>query len=421
MNATNDTFRIAIRKFGPFESALKKIWEGFCRQTGCTLRVEMVPMDLHQLHESLLEKEGLKKGDWDVAHIVTDWLYEAYTSGALENLAPHIEENPPQDFPQGWSSSLLAMQQFADAVVGLPFHDGPECLIYRKDLFEDPAEQLKFRKQYGRELQPPQTWEAFQQVARFFQRPAENLYGCVFAGFPDGHNTVFDFALQVWTRNGSLVDVNGLVAIHTQEAIAALEFYRQLLRDEKAIHPQSHQYESVQAGTAFARGEVAMMVNWFGFASMCEVIESSKVKGRVDITSLPKGNNGLAASLNVYWLYCIGSGSKFKEVAYDFIRYAVAPDQDKMVTMEGGIGCRISTWKDAEINNIIPYYHKLEQLHVHARSLPVMNNWAKIASIIDEVVLAAVNTNRPIPNLLRDAQHKIQTQQQNDFAYENSL
>lgn len=421
MTANNNTFRIAVRKFGPFESALEKIWERFCRQTGCKLQVEMVPMDLLPLHDALLVNEGLKRGAWDVAHMNTDWLYEAYASGALENLSPRIEKKPPQDFPQGWSSSLLTMQQFGDEIVGLPFHDGPECLIYRKDLFEDPAEKHKFRELYGQELQPPQTWEAFQQVARFFQRPEKNLYGCVFAGFPDGHNTVFDFALQVWTRNGSLTDKNGFVNINTAEALQALECYRALLQDESAVHPGSHQYESVQAGNAFARGEVAMMVNWFGFASMCEVMETSNVKGNVNITNLPHGEGGQSASLNVYWLYCIGSGSRFKDVAYDFIRFAVAPEQDRLLTMEGGIGCRISTWKDAEVNQIIPYYHKLEQLHQYARSLPVMNNWAAVANIIDEVVLAAVQTGKPVESLLLEGQTKIQSLLRNDYAYEHPL
>ena len=42
-------------------------------------------------------------------------------------------------------------------IYGLPFHDGPECLIYRKDLFENENEKLAFKKVYGRELAPPRT------------------------------------------------------------------------------------------------------------------------------------------------------------------------------------------------------------------------------------------------------------------------
>lgn len=400
-------FRIAIRQFGPFESAVAKLWAGYCEHSGCQLAVEMVPMDLHLLHQSLLTEGGLLNGAWDVAHISTDWLLEAHRAGALEDLTPYLNENPPEDFPQGWSPSLLNMQQHGAAVVGLPFHDGPECLIYRQDLFDDPFEQAAFRQRHGKPLQPPETWEDFQTVARFFQRPEENMYGFVAAGYPDGHNTVFDFCLQLWTRNGRLVDEQGGITINTPAAIEGLTYYRNLLRDKAAVHPRSGTYESVQAGQAFARGEAAMMINWFGFAAMCEVDAASAVKGKVDISGIPRGAHGQSVSLNVYWLYTIGAGSRHKQTAYDFIRFASSAANDKLLTLEGGIGCRISTWHDPEINALVPYYHKLEMLHRQAQTLPQTASWARIAAIIDEVVLQAMRTDTPVAELLAAGQQQI--------------
>lgn len=399
--------RIAVRKFGPFESAMQKFWDAYCKQTRCKIKAEMVPMDLEELHKAIIIDEGLKNGDWDIAHVVTDWLHEAYTTGSLENLSPYIANPAPDNFPEGWSPSLLDMQQFGDEIVGLPFHDGPECVIYRKDLFEDETEQAAFLKQHGKALQVPQTWDDFRQVARFFYRPGNNLWGSVFAGLPDGHNTVFDFCLQLWSRGGELVSDNGKVNINTTAALEGLTYYRDILRDPKAIHPGTMLYESVQTGMAFARGEAAMMVNWFGFASMCEVIEESKVKGKVDIAPVPSANGDQPVSLNVYWLYAIGSGSKHKQLAYDFLRFATNAMNDKLLTIEGGIGCRISTWHDPAINYIIPYYHKLEELHKTAKSLPQHPRWADIAHVIDDVVLQAINTDRPLQQLLEDGQEKI--------------
>jgi multiple sugar transport system substrate-binding protein len=167
------------------------------------------------------------------------------------------------------------------------------------------------------------------------------------------------------------------------------------------------EYDSVQAGMSFARGEAAMMVNWFGFASMCEVIEESTVKGLVDIAPIPYTQGNESESLNVYWLYCIGSGSKHKQTAYDFIRFATNKQNDKLLTMEGGIGCRVSTWIDGGVNAVIPYYHKLEMLHQNAKSLPQKANWAQIAKIIDQVVLQAINTDIAVEKLLEDGQQKI--------------
>ena len=402
-----DKLRIAIRKFEPFEKAMKQAWDAYCESSGCDLAVELIAMDLHDLYEATITKEGLKKGDWDIAHMNTDWVYEAYTQGGLSNLQPYLEKNPPVDYPHGWSKALLRLQQFEEEVVGLPFHDGPECLVYRKDLFEASENRERFLTQYGRPLSVPQTWNEFLEVARFFHQPAKNLFGVVVGIYPDGHNAVFDFCLQLWSRGGKLVKTNGDLNIDSQEALEALAFYKAFVHNKALMHPNSFIYESVQAGAAFARGEAAMMINWFGFAAVCEVLEESLMKGRVDVAPIPKGAAGSLASLNVYWLYTLGAGSRHKAMAYDFIRFAVSPIQDKKLTMAGGIGCRLSTWKDEEINRLIPYYHKLEALHQLSNTLPQNKNWASIAARIDELIQQVLHTNKDIQTLLKEAQAAI--------------
>ena len=407
MSQAPRTIRFALRAFSPFESAVHKTWQAYCRQTGCDFKLEVVPLELHALHQATLAGEGLKDGTWDLAHLNSDWMAEARATGALADLRPFIGGNPPAAYPGGWSPSLLGMQTFGQEVLALPFHDGPECLIYRQDLFKDPARQAAYHQQYGVRLVPPATWEDFQRVARFFTQPEQNLYGAVFAAYPDGHNAVFDFCLQLWSRGGELTDAAGNVDIDTPAARQGLAYYRQLLRDTGAVHPGSATFDSVQAGMAFARGEVAMMVNWFGFASYCEVTADCQVKGKVAIAPIPRGPGGRAVSLNVYWLYGIGAGSAHRELLYDFLRFAVSEQQDKLLTLEGGIGCRLSTWHDPEVNALIPYYHQLEDLHRHARELPRRTDWAAIAAHIDQVVLRALTTEVPVAELLQTGQQAI--------------
>jgi multiple sugar transport system substrate-binding protein len=401
------TFRIAVRKFPPFEAAMQHFWVKYCAFTGCTLQLEMVVMDLHELYDRTITQGGLAQGHFDLAHINTDWVYAGYLADAFEVLNPYIHKRRPENFPEGWSSSLLGLQKFGEDIVGLPFHDGPECLIYRKDLFENVTERENYQARYGKALNIPQTWEDFHQVAQFFNRPHDKLYGSVFACYPDGHNTVFDFCLQLWTRGGSLKDENGLIKLNTQAAIDALDFYRKLVNDKSAVHPASNGFDSVAAGIAFSQGEAAMMINWFGFATMCEVGADSKVKGKVGVDILPAAAGQMSASLNVYWLYTIAQGSRYKKVAYDFLHFVTQPAQDKALTLAGGIGCRISTWNDLEVNDRIAFYHKLKPLHQVARSLPQMKNWVAIASVIDQLVLSAINGDKSSATLLEKAQYQI--------------
>jgi multiple sugar transport system substrate-binding protein len=64
-----------------------------------------------------------------------------------------------------------------DRVVAVPA-DGDVIVLYlRRDLLEKPSEKAAFRKATGRELAPPETWAEYEELAGFFQRPGQGLFG----------------------------------------------------------------------------------------------------------------------------------------------------------------------------------------------------------------------------------------------------
>lgn len=396
-------FRIAVRRYPPFEETIRQQWQHFEAEAKTGLTLDLVALDLHSLEEALFTTHGMANGDWDVAFIATDWIAAMHEQRCAVDLAPLLKSEPPQDYPAGWTESLLRLQQIDGTVQGVPFHDGPECLIYRKDLFEDPATRACYEKKFHQPLAPPRTWDEFHRIARFLHNPAKQLYGTVFAAFPDGHNSVYDFLLQLWTRGGDLFDAQGRVRFNTPKAEKALTFYRTILGDASAVHPDCRTLDSVQAGLAFAAGQVAMMVNWFGFATMAHTSPDSAVRGQVDIAEIPVAEQGSTASLNVYWLLSIAAGSPHRQQAWRFLRHNLTPAMDKLTTMLGAIGCRRSTWNDAEVNAAIPFYQRIEQLHANAREIPQRADWPRIAGIIDRLVTATVGTSTPIADLLIEA------------------
>jgi multiple sugar transport system substrate-binding protein len=400
----SQTFRIAVRKYGPFEQAIRAQWQAFEAESRTGLTLDLVALDLHPLEEALFTTNGMRDGDWDAAFVATDWIASMHAQQCAVDLAPLLRDDSPQGYPGGWSPSLLRLQRIGETILGVPYHDGPECLIYRRDLFEDPNIRRRYEQQYSTPLTPPTTWEEFHRIARFLHNPEEQLHGTVFAAYPDGHNSVYDFLLQLWTRNGDLFSPSGEIRFNTPEAIAALSFYRTMLADKDAVHPDCLKLDSVAAGFAFAAGKVAMMINWFGFATMAHTSPESAIRGKVDIAPIPCGEQGSTASLNVYWILSIASGSPHRNAAWQFLCHTQTPAMDKLTTTSGAIGCRISTWHDEEVNAAIPFYHRIEQLHAHACEIPQRSDWPQIAAIIDALVIATVSTQTPIPDLLRQAE-----------------
>lgn len=401
------TLRIALRNYADFEDALAEEARLF-EELHTGVYVELFSVGIHELYNTTIADAGLREGRFDLALLVTDWLAEALAESAIEDLQAWQHRLPIPDWPDGWARSLVQPLVFGHELSALPWHDGPECLVYRSDLFADPARRAAFRKKFGRDLAPPTTWQEFEQTARFFTDPAAHLYGTVFAAFPDGHNTLYDFALQLWSRGGELLDAGGRPQITTPEAVAALDFYRRIVRDPSVCHPRSAELDSTQSGDLFLEGEVAMMANWFGFAAR-SARPGSPLEGKVAIAPIPTGHGGPPVSLSVFWALAMGSGSRKKDLAWEFLRFIASSERDLGIIRHGAVGVRLSTWRNPELQARIPVYREIEAISLGARQLPSGPEMATFASIIDNVVTRALGTSDATLAILEAAQNEIDT------------
>jgi len=394
--------RIALREYVSFENAMAALIEKYTADKP-DITIEAVPFDLEALYGELFTEDGLRSGKWDMALMVTDWLADAVATDLIENLTPHMAVKPVPDWPEGWARSILEPLDFNGNYYCVPWHDGPECLIYRRDLFESPVEQAAFRAVYGYDLEPPRTWRQFEDVARFFTRPGEGLYGTLFACYPDGHNTLYDFALQVWSRGGELHDGSGKPTLFTAQSEAALDFYRRIVRDPALCHPSSINFDSVQSGDAFLSGSTAMMVNWFGFASRAGCA-SGALDGKVSLAPIPCDPGLTPVSLSVFWTIAIGSGSQHKQAAYDFLRFLSQRESDREVVRHGVVGVRLSTWRDLDVQRTVPAFQQIESISLGARRLPRSTTLPAFAEIVNRIVVEALQTEESSCSILKRAQ-----------------
>ena len=358
-----------------------------------------------ELYTEMIEHGGVHSGDYDIMLVLTDWLPDLQHRGGLCDLRPFIATEPPQDWPQGWSASLLELQRGANGqIYGLPYHDGPEMFHYRADLFASPHEQAAFQAQHGRALRVPETWEEFREVAQFFTRPAEGLYGAVIAGLNDGHNNVYDFFIHLWSRGGRLFDDQLNPVFNDATGQAALQFYVDSLTSMGITSPQALSYDSVAAGVAYAAGEGAMMLNWAGFMSVAQ-LPPSQIIGKTRCTTIPRGDapGGRHASLNVYWVLGICAGSRHPELAYQFLRETASPAMDKITSLAGGSGVRKSTWDDPEIRAQFQYYEVMEQVHTGIDTLPALPQYPALNEVFSRMTWAAVCGHKSVAQALDDA------------------
>lgn len=397
--------KLLLRDFSDFERALAAEIEAF-HAAQSEIRLDAEVVGIHELYDGLFRHGGLRDGRWDLTLLVTDWLAEAMDEGLLEDLTPWMRAKPLQEWPDGWARSLTEPVCFGDTVSSLPWHDGPECLIYRRDWFEDAGERAAFRSRFGYDLAPPRTWQEFADVARFFTRPDRGRFGTLFAAYPDGHNTLYDFVLQVWSRGGGLVDAAGRACVDSPEAVAALDYYRAVVRDSAMCHPDSVRMNSIESGDVFMAGSIALMVNWFGFAARSEGA-GSPLQGKVAIGPIPVDPERRPVSLSVFWTLGMARGSRNKEAAWEFMRFVARPDMDLARIEHGTVGVRLSTWRDAVLQQRVPCYAQIEAISLGAKRLPRSRSLPAFAEIVDAIVVEALTTEDSSAKILRRAQAKV--------------
>lgn len=181
---------------------------------------------------------------------LTDWLPEAVD---LDAIVPSILENICE-YPAD-SGRYYAAPCESDAM----------GFAYRRDWFEDPAEQAAFSERYGRPLTAPETWSEFREVAEFFTRPDEQQYGCVLVTGRGYDEATMGFQQIMWAFGGSWGDRETLTAagrVDAPESVEALAFLKSLM----PLGPrgaESHGFG--KAMEAFVNGSTAMSMNYFAF------------------------------------------------------------------------------------------------------------------------------------------------------------
>ena len=286
--------RLIGRQFVGFERSFSRQAKAFVEAGGTDVVTAFI--EVEDLYDRMVSRKGCLTPDYDLILAVTDWYPTLIAQGSLVPLDPFLKMDPPQDWEQGgWTESMLMLQRedpssgSGGRIYGLPYHNGPEMLIFRRDLFESEREQKDFADRFGRALEPPKTWGDFLEVAKFFTRPDEDLHGTIQAAFPDAHNIIYDFFLHLWTRGGEVLDSSGKPAFQSPIGVEALNFLKDLVHTHRVTPADCAEIDSVESGTRFAAGNVAMMVNWMGFAAFADSDESSKVRRKVGGGLVPGG------------------------------------------------------------------------------------------------------------------------------------
>lgn len=227
---------------------------------------------------------------------------------------------------------------------------------YRKDLFEDPDEMAAFEEAYGYPLAVPETWDQLRDIAEFFYRPDDGLYGIGIYTQVDYDAITMGFENVLWAYGGNWGDAdnNVLGVINSEESVAALEMYAELY---SFAPPGTDNAFFAEMNDVFIGGQAAMIMNYFAFFPALDNPDINPYRDDTGYFAMPAGPTGeryaalggQGISINNY------IDDERKQASLDFIRWFAQEDVQAQWAAFGGYTCNINVLESEEFLNQTPY------------------------------------------------------------------
>lgn len=314
-----------------WSNALEPHLKEFTDLTGIKLNVEMYAED--QLSQKLaIELAGQSK-DLDV--FMTRPLQEAkqmIANGWLYDVTPLL--NDPEMDKADFFEATLALYNNGEQYYGIPLVTEREILYYRTDLFEEAG------------IAVPTTLDELWAAAEALTDVDAGIYGIVSRGLTAA--AVTQFSGYLYSMGGDWMDAEGNAAINSPEAVKALKFYGDMLREfgppgVTAMHWQ-------QCAALYASGKAAMYTEADAIFNNAVNAAESVVADKTGYALFPGDSFYNIPS----WGLSMGAFTEKADAATAFIKWAAGKDMTATLQAAGVPGARVSVYGIPEANVAFP-------------------------------------------------------------------
>jgi multiple sugar transport system substrate-binding protein len=279
----------------------------------------------------------------DFTPFLTEMPAEMQQGADWEDIAPVYREAL-----MVWNGKVLSQTMDGDV----------HTYTYRIDLFEDEKNKTDFKAKYGYDLAIPKTWKEYLDIAEFFQRPDDKLWGTAEAFRRGGQQFWFFFSHAAGYTNhpdhkgAMFFDPDTMDAqVNNPGWVRGLEEY---IRASKLAPPNALNFSFGEVNAAFAGGQAAQSIGWGDTGVIAADPKQSKVSGNVGSAMLPGTNeiwNYKTKQWDKFdevvetpfmafggWQAAVPSSSKKQEAAWNYIQYLSSPEVSGQAAVTGGTG-----------------------------------------------------------------------------------
>jgi multiple sugar transport system substrate-binding protein len=336
-------------------NSLQQVGNEYEELTGITVTIVQEPWG--SFYDRVLGEWSARGTSYDMIVGDSQWLGQGVTEGHYVDMTDFlVGESIAETVTEATLTYYGEYPTGSGTYYAYPTQGDANGFAYRKDLFEDPDNMAAFEEAYGYPLDVPQTWEELRDIAEFFTRPDDGLYGigvytqidydAITMGF---ENIMFSYGAD-WKDE----DNNVLGVVNSEEAIAALELYGELY---SFAPPGTNNAFFAEMNDVFINGQAAMIMNYFAFLPALDNPEINPYRDVTGYFPMPAGPTGerFAAlggqgiSINSY------IDDARKEASYEFIRWFAQEDVQARWAELGGFTTNKNVLESDAFLNQAPY------------------------------------------------------------------
>jgi multiple sugar transport system substrate-binding protein len=336
---------------------LQQIGNMYEKETG--IKVTVVQEPWGSFGDRFFTEMAAKGTSWDMVVGDSQWLGQGSTQGHYVDLTDFMKSEGIAD-----SVTQATLTYYGEYPTGsgkywaFPTEGDADGWAYRKDLFEDPKEKDAFKAKYGYDLDVPKDYNQLKDIAEFFTRPDQNLYGVAIYTQKDYdaitmgvENTMFAWGAR-W-QDPSNNNVMGVV--NSKEAVEAVQFYRDLY--ECCQVPGLSNAFFTETNDAFIGGKAVMAMNYFAFFP---ALVNASINPHADGTGFfsnpagPTGKRGAALGGQGASVISYISPER-QQAAKDFIKWFAQEEVQAEWAKLGGYTCNKNVLASDEFLNATPF------------------------------------------------------------------
>ena len=376
--ATEFTFSFGPDNSGSLEEIVRRFNEKFRDRYRAKYRV--MAADTGQYFNQLKTEFQAGGGEIDLIGGDVVWPAQFAANGWIEDLSDRFTAEERKAFLPAPVESCT----YKGAVYGVPWFTDAGLLYYRKDLLEKSGFSG-----------PPETWEELQQQATRVTGESDAEDGFVFQAAEYEVGTVNGLE-YIWTSGGDVLAGEDLedVVIDRASAVAGLATERGMV--ESGVAPQAvSTYAEQDCQAAFLNGRAVFCRNWpYMYALSSDESQSKIAPDQVGVAPLPvaAGRDNSFSALGGWNFYLnAASSAEEKDAAYEFVKFATAPEQQKYRALNGSFLPTLKDlYGDEEIVGKVPVIALGESAIKNARPRPTAPYYSDMSLVMAEQFNASV-------------------------------